>query len=887
MIGATIGPYQILAKLGEGGMGEVYRARDSKLKRDVAIKVLPADVANDRERLARFQREAEVLASLNHPHIAHVYGIEDPSTGSGQAALVMELVEGEDLSQRIGRGPIPIDEALQIARQIAEALEAAHEAGIVHRDLKPANVKVRDDGTVKVLDFGLAKALDRDLKTSGPQDLSPTITSPAMTMRGVILGTAAYMAPEQAKGKAVDRRADIWAFGCVLYEMLTGRRAFTGDDVTDIITSVMRDTPDWTALPAATPSSVRTLLRRFIEKDPHKRAPHISVARMAIDDAMISTGELMQGPTVTPARGLSYTAVALVALACIGITAGGAWLLRPAPVAAGRPLIRTSFPLSDLNSVRLGVQRHLMAITPDSRAIATVSNGVQLRQIDELTWTAVPNTAEATSVFASPDNRWFGFTTRSGLWKVSVTGGPPVLIAQAGDTASLGAEAASWGDDGRVYFADRNIIQAVPETGGASEAIVRGTDFGSLDPLPARGGVLYSHGRAQNNPTIVMHTFDGREDTTITEGLTPRFIAPDLLLFVRGSVLMGARIDLTGRRLLTEPVRLVERIAVLSTAAQYDVSNEGTLVYLPSAGGSEGRSALTIRKADGATTKVYDGFRAHSDPRLSPDRTKLALHLFDQDNDIWILDIARGAMTRMTFDAREDETPAWSPDGQWIAFAGYMRDGSQSRAVFRRRADGSGAEELIWQNPNHSHVTDWSPDGKSILIEVADPKQRSDIFLIDVATKTARPLIATPFSESSARVSPDGKWVAYLSEESGRGEIYVQSFPDLGRKTLISVDGAAQPLWSRDGRTIYFRGEKNFSSARVNVSGETIQASTPATLFTDTFMRPQAVNHTTYEVLPDGSFLVFAVPDDVINTQGAVIAVFNWLDEVRATIKGQ
>jgi len=294
-----------------------------------------------------------------------------------------------------------------------------------------------------------------------------------------------------------------------------------------------------------------------------------------------------------------------------------------------------------------------------------------------------------------------------------------------------------------------------------------------------------------------------------------------------------------------------------------------------------------VRKANGSSTKLSNDYRSYSDPRLSPDGKRIALHLFDQDNDIWILDIARGAMNRLTFDAKEDETPAWSPDGQSIAFAGYLRDGSQNRAVFRRRADSSGSEELIWQNPNHSHVTDWSPDGKSILVEVADPKQRSDIFLIDVASKTARPLIATPFSESSARVSPDGKWIAYLSDESGRGEIYLQSFPELGHKTLISVEGGGQPLWSRDGRTIYFRSEKDFASASIDMTGGTIQAATPTILFPDTFMRPQAVNHTTYEVFPDGSFLLFAVPDDVINTQGAVIAVFNWLDEVRRTITGQ
>ena len=880
-----LGPFEIVGPLGAGGMGEVYRARDSKLKREVAIKVLPADVANDRERLVRFQREAEVLASLNHPHIAHVYGIEGN-------ALVMELVEGEDLSQRLARGPVPIDEALPIAKQIAEALEAAHDAGIIHRDLKPANIKLREDGPVKVLDFGLAKAVDRlegDGFSRRPDDLanSPTITSPAMTMRGVILGTAAYMSPEQAKGKAVDKRADIWAFGCVLFEMLTGKRAFKGDDVTDLITSVMRDTPDWNALPAATPLSIRTLLRRCLEKDPHKRPGHISIARLEINDAMLMTGELMQAPIGASSRGFSYTAMALVGLACAAVAAGAGWTLRPAAVAANRPLIRTSFPIDDVNSMRFGAQRHLTTITPDSRAIATIGNGVQLRQIDQLTWTAVPNTAEATSVFASPDSRWFGFVTRSGLWKISVAGGQPALIAQMGDTANLGAEAASWSDDDRIYFTDRNGIQAVPASGGAREMIAAGTDFGSLAALPARGGVLYSRGRAQTNPTILMHTFDGREDAVITDGLTPRFIAPDLLLFVRAGALMGARFDLSGRRLLTEPIRLVESIAVLSTAAQFDVSRDGTLVYLPSTGGSGGRSTLTVRKGDGTRTKLHDSHRSFSDPRLSPDGKRIALHLFDQDNDIWVLDIDRGAMTRVTFDQREDETPVWSPDGQWIAFAGYVRDGSQNRGVFRRRADGSGGEELIWQDLNHSHVTDWSPDGKSILVEVADPRQGSDIYSIDVSAKTARPLIATPFSESSARVSPDGKWLAYLSEESGRGEIYVQSFPGLGRKTVISVDGGGQPLWSRDGRTIYFRDEKTFSSARIDITGGSIQAATPATLFPDTFMRPQAVNHTTYEVFPDGSFLLFAVPDDGVNTQAAVVAVFNWLDEVRRTIAGK
>jgi hypothetical protein len=402
--------------------------------------------------------------------------------------------------------------------------------------------------------------------------------------------------------------------------------------------------------------------------------------------------------------------------------------------------------------------------------------------------------------------------------------------------------------------------------------------------LPARGGLLYSRGPAQNNPAILMHTFDGREDATITEGLTPRFVAPDLLLFVRQSALMGARLDKTGRKLLSDPVRLVNDVEVLSTAAQYDVSTDGALIYLPAAAGAEGRSVMTVVKPTGTSSKLHDAVRKYSDPRLSPDGKNLALHLFDEQDDVWVFDIGRKAMTRITFDADEDETPVWSPDGQWIAYAGYVRDGSRARGIFRSRADGSGAEELLWKNMNHSHVNDWSPDGKSILIELADPKQRSDIYVIDIATKTGKPLIATSFSEASARVSPDGKWVAYRSEESGRGEVYVQAYPGLGQKALISIDGGGQPIWSHDSRTIYFRSEKDFRSARLAVSGG-VQASAPTVLMADSFLQPQAVNHTTYEVFPDGSFLVFAPPEDGVTAHAAVIAVFNWVEDVRTKVK--
>ena len=878
--GDAIGPYTIVSPLGAGGMGEVYRARDSKLKREVAIKVLPADVANDRERLARFQREAEVLASLNHPHIAHVYGIEEN-------ALVMELVEGEDLSQRIARGPIPIDEALPIAKQIAEALEAAHDAGIIHRDLKPANIKVRDDGTVKVLDFGLAKAVVQDLKASGPQDLvnSPTITSPAMTMRGVILGTAAYMAPEQAKGKPVDKRADIWAFGCVLYEMLTGKRAFKGDDVTDIITSVMRDAPDWSTLPATTPPPIRTLLRRCLEKDPRNRAGHMSIARLEIDEVMTSTGELVHTATTTPTRGLSYTAAALIAIACMGIAAGGAWMMRRPPDTVKRSLIRASYPLADVTNMRLGLQRKLLAITPNSRALVALSNGLLIRGMDQLEWTVVPDTLDATSVFASPNDDAIGFLTRGGIWTMNLPNGKPTLIAQLPDTANLGAESATWADDGRIYFTDRTGLHVVPAAGGKIETILLAGDLGVVEALPGGRGLIYSNGRAQANPSLHLRMFGGGEDVRLTVGLSPQFLAPDLLFFVRGTTLMGTRIDLDGRRLIGEPMPLAEDIAVMSTAAQYDLATDGTLVHVSAAAVSGGNSIATLRKPDGKTVALQDTLRAYSDPRLSPDGKKVAFHVTDQDNDVWVFNLARGALTRMTFEPTEDETPAWSPDGQWLAFAGYVRGSDVERAVFRRRADGTGTEDIVWKGPNHSHVTDWSPDGRWLLLEVADPKRRSDVVLVDLTTGSAKPLLSTDFNESSGRVSPDGKWIAYLSEESGRREIYVQPFPNLGEKIQISTNGGEQPVWSRDGHRLFFRTETAFMSARIESSGGAIQASVPAALFPDTYMRPQAVNHTTYEVFPDGSLLVFAAPPTTTKGGGALIAVFNWLDDAREKIK--
>lgn len=496
----------------------------------------------------------------------------------------------------------------------------------------------------------------------------------------------------------------------------------------------------------------------------------------------------------------------------------------------------------------------------------------------------MPGTPGTSSVFISPDGEWLGFVNRSGISKVRVAGGTPESIMQSTDTANLGTLAATWGDDNRIYYTNRTGIFAVRADGGTPQAVVTGADLTSLHVLPGSRALLINRGRLQSNPTILIHTDDGRDDVELTQGISPRFVAPDLLLFVRAGTLMGARLDVEGRRLRGEPVALLEGVLTFTNEAQYDVSGDGTLVYLPGASGTAGLSTLTRRTRGGTLEPVAEGLGAYSDPRLSPDGRHIALHIFDQGNDIWIYDIGRGTLSRLTFDPREDETPAWSPDGQWIAFAGAKRDSGTDRAVLMRRADGTGAEEMIWSGPNHSHLTDWSADGRWMLIEVADPQRRSDVVLIDVRAKTGTPLIETPFNEAAARFSADGKWIAYHSDETGRSEVYVRSFPGLLGRIQVSTNGGEQPVWSRDGRTLYFRTENEFRSAAIAVAGSGLQVGAPVVLFPDTFLRPQVVHHTTYDVAADGSFLVFNPPPVAVNRADSVIGVINWLEEVNQKV---
>jgi eukaryotic-like serine/threonine-protein kinase len=889
-VGDRVGPYEITAPLGAGGMGEVFRARDPRLGRDVAIKVLPAAFALETERVARFRREAQVLASLNHPGIAAIYGIEETD---GVIALALELVDGEDLADRLRRGPIPVDEAIVLARQIADAMEAAHEKGIVHRDLKPANIKLSPNGQVKVLDFGLAKAYEGDTAAGSSPDLSnsPTLARTG-TEAGLILGTAAYMSPEQARGKAVDKRADIWAFGVVLHEMLTGRRLFAGETVSDTLAAVLRQEIDLTALPPGTPSSVRRLLARCLERDPRRRLRDIGDARPELDSV-----EVVPTAAVAPAvrRGISVP-VAMAAMLAAALAAGAAaWVLRRPPEAARHALARASYPIGA--PLGLTIQRRMLAISPDGRFVATVvgSQGVGsrvgIRGVDELVSRMIPGSEGVESVFFSPDSRWVGFCTDKAIKKIPVDSSEVVKVTEiAAATLPGGPVCGSWAHDGQIYYGGLDGISAVPASGGSPRLVVPGQSLSHPHVLPDSRFILFGRGHPPNDfvvsGEVVLRAMDGSKERVLTTGSSPRYLHTGHLLVARQGGLFAAPLSLSEARLTNEPVMVVPQVAMLGSAAQYDVSETGTLVHIPGSAMRFPPSLVRRVQPTGTDAPLTQTPRVYSDPRISPDGRRLALHLEDQQDDVWTLEVGRDSLTRQTFDPAEDETPVFSPDGQWLAYSGFAR-GGKDRNVFRRRADGSGVEEVLWSLPEHAHVSDWSPDGKTLVVDVFG-QAGIDIVLLDLgAPPVPRPYRKTEFDESSGRISPDGRWLAYRSNESGRDEIYAQTFPVPGGKVQVSTGGGVQPVWARDGRALYFRAATDFMVARA-AGGPSLSLLAPVALFRDHFARPQGAAHTTYDVFPDGTFVFLESIEsaDASSVEPVLLSTFHWTEDLVARMPG-
>jgi serine/threonine-protein kinase len=873
--GTRLGPYEVIEAIGAGGMGEVYRARDTKLDRDVAIKFLPEIFAHDPERLVRFGREAKTLASLNHPNIAAIYGIED-------RALVMELVEGDDLSVVIGRGPIPLAECLPIAKQIADALEAAHEQGVVHRDLKPANVKVRPNGTVKVLDFGLAKAMD----PAGASGQEAAMNSPTLTARGtqmgMIIGTAAYMAPEQAKGKAVDKRADVWAFGVVLYEMLTGRRAFSGDDVSETLASVLKDTPSIASLPADVPPSVKRLLRRCLEKDRAKRLDSMAAARLEIEDAL--AGEPAAAVSAAPSVARRRFEPAMLAGATgLAIIAGaGAWVLKPAAVPAVPPVSRFSVTLpAGSNWTRSG--RHVIAISPDGTHLAYIAaNKLFVRKIDEFEAVAVSSVSDPIEVFFSPDSAWIGFYAAGKLQKVAITGGAPVPLATI--ASPLGA---SWEDDAIVFGQDKGIFR-VSANGGTPELIATRDGAETLtNPQLLRDGkaVLFTKaapGVADDGEIVVEEIATHARTVVLRGGMDARYLTSGTgyLVYCRSGEILAVPLDLAALKVTGTPVSLVAGIRNSSLpvgVGHFGVSRAGTLVYV--SGTTDSQAQLMWADMKGVQQPITPDRGAYSYLRVSPDGTRVAFtEAVGSDTDVFVLEWARNSKVRVTKEPGAETSPIWSPDSKRLAYSAPTPGGSTN--IYVRAADGSGAAERLTTSSNQQVPFSWSKDGETLIFVEQTSQNSNDIYALPLTgDRKPRPLVTSSFDERRPAISPDGKWLAYGSNESSGSEIHVRPYPDVNRERFqASADGGTSPLWSIDSRAIFYR--KGVSVFRVNVTtSPAFKAGAPQELFQ---IAPEQ-NTMNYDLAPDGKRFAIIKPNEAAGAAEYRV-VLNWVDEMKARV---
>ena len=829
--GSTLGSYSVTAKIGEGGMGEVYQARDTKLDRDVALKVLPEAFTADPDRLARFEREAKVLASLNHPNIGSIYGLEE---AEGVRALVLELVEGQTLADRIKQGPIPLDEALPIAKQIADALEAAHERGVIHRDLKPANVKVKDDGTVKVLDFGLAKAFQPDAGDPSTS-MSPTISlTAAATQMGMVIGTAAYMSPEQAKGKVADKRADIWAFGVVLLEMLTGHRVFSGETVSETLAAVMMKEPEWDRLPADLPSKLSNLLRRCLEKDPRERVRDIGDVRLAMEGAFETAVSAPSEPTVAPKvqvwqRPIPAASAALVVAIVSGLAV---WSLNPDTVAA--PQLLKRYVIGAPDDVILGGtgRGNHLAVSPDGGHLVYIAGGqLYLRPMDQLTATPLPGTDGPYHPFFSPDGRWVVFFGETTLKKVLHSGGSPLTVTDVGHTNYRGA---TWAPDDTIIFGTADGLMRVAASEGTPAALttvdIEAGDVGHRWPemLPGGNALLFTIMREGGLATarIAVLSLDTGDWRIVLdeEGYNARYAPTGHVVYIRAGMLMAVPFDLDRLELTGTPVPILDGIQVRGAgAADFAFSRDGALVYITGnarIGGVNSRTLVWVDR-QGREEAVAAEPRGYREFTLSPDGTRVAVRVADVDNeDVWIYDLERETSTRLTFDPADDRFPVWTPDGERVAFGSPLS---------WKAADGTGEVEPLAESPNQFPQA-FSPDGTALVFE--ETTAGFDLGVLTLEGERGSTLVLqTEFDERNAALSPDGRWIAYQSNESGVDEVYVRPFPDVETgRWQVSSDGGAWPLWGPEGRELFYGGRQGMMAVAVDTE-PTFSPGTPERLF--------------------------------------------------------
>ncbi len=881
--GTRIGPYEVSSLLGAGGMGEVYRAKDAKLNRDVALKVLPYSVTHDAGRVSRLRREAQVLASLNHPNIGGIYGLED---ADGAIALVLELVEGPTLADRMAEGAVPVDEALAIGKQIADALAAAHEQGIVHRDLKPANIKLRPDGTVKVLDFGLAKAVE---PTSSEAAQLTTITANDDSVAGIIRGTPAYMSPEQAAGSSVDRRTDIWAFGLILREMLIGERTFTGASATEVIAAVMRDELDWTQLPADTPATVRRLLRHCLIRDRKRRLDSASAIRVELDDTREDAG------AAAPGHRAGWIGVAGAIGGAI-VTAAVAWLMTAPPAASPTPSSRfTIAPPAEL-FLRPSLQAVArdFAVAPDGSFLvyrAGSRGELAIRWFDRLDITTIAGVTAASMPFVSPDSKWIGFVQDDlTLKKVAASGGAPVTLAEL----PVWPRGASWVDAATIVIgtnSEATGLLRVPAGGGEPVVLTtpdrtRGEE-GHVLPSALPGGreVLFTIGAAEpaKSQIAVYDLQAGTYRTVLSGGRDAQYVASGHVVYLSGLALSAIRFDLSQRATVGEPVRVIDGVAAAPTSAlNVAVTAAGTMVFIPVQEVPAAAQTLLWVDRQGRETSLGVPARPYESARLSPDGTSVAVSIRDEENDIWVWSLLRQTLTRVTFDPDVDRAPVWTPDSRGLVFTS-ARTGAYT--LYSRDLAGAPSDVRLTDSANTHVPNSITPDGAFVIGHEVRPRTASGIarYRLGATVSPADDLVSTPFEDFNGEVSPDGRWLAYQSDESGVNEIYVRAYPVTAARWQVSSGGAAAPAWTRDGRElIYLNADRHLTSVSVALQGDALRFGPPVVLVKAAYTTPAPWR--AFDVSRDGQRFLVMKPSGATRdaAPASFVIIQGWFQELAA-----
>jgi serine/threonine protein kinase/Tol biopolymer transport system component len=906
MIGKTLGHYRVGDQLGRGGMGEVYQAKDLKLGREVAIKVLPEEFAENADRVARFQREAKLLASLNHPNIAAIYGLEE---FGGTNFLVLELVEGETLADQIKKGPISVEEALKLALQIAEALEAAHEKSVIHRDLKPANIKVTPDGKVKVLDFGLAKAFagDQEVNLSN----SPTLSN-AATQQGVILGTAAYMSPEQASGKTIDKRSDIWAFGVVLFEMLTGRPLFAGDSVTQTLARVLERQPDFLLLPSNLYPKVSELLKRCLQKESKNRYHDIADIRLDLQEVLNDTGGLFVPPIsiVEPRRKLGTILPWAAAALVLGLIIAGVavWKLKPAEP---RQVMRFEYELPEGRQLAQYTTSRLinLAISPDGRQfVYGTAEGLYLRSMDSLEARLIAGTDKNSAFpFFSPDGQWIGYWSASDrkLTKVAVSGGTPIILCDAGNVGFVGA---SWDStDTIVYSGLAGGVMRISANGGVPESVIKA----NAAPDAARAGLpLYPQMLPDGKTLLFTNISTNSTGVTGAQIVAQSLESGERKVLVNGGV--GGRCLPTGHivyflisnnttNLFAVPFdsdKLETKggsVSLLEGVGAFAVSGSGTLVYVPRqanvAAASPGRTLVWVDR-QGKEDPVGAEPKDYGPLNISPDGTRVALTITTGgNNDVWIRDLARKNTMRLTFSEGSDNAfPVWTPDSKRIVYSctGGIGD------ICGKAADGTGEVEKLNTTPGRGLIPfSMSQDGKALAVsETTLSSPGADIGMLSMEGDHPRKLLLQgKHNATYPKISPDGHWLAYQSDESGRYEVYVLPFPDVngGGRWQVSTTGGNSPLWSPNGRELFYRSGDSFMAVGME-TGPVFRPRNPEVLFKGAYDASPAGEVSFWTIHPDGKrFLMLkeaAAADEKSKAEAprTIVVVLNWLDELKQRV---